>query len=391
MARIKNGDFVEANQIIKEDCIFSGVCGLVCPVEKLCVNDCCITDSMGPVPINHLQRFVAIYELEHGGPKAVSQEQNGKKVGVVGGGPAGLAAAASLARKGYDVSVFESSDSPGGMMAYSIPDYRLPREVLEAEIGAVKQLGVKILTKTRIGGNELVKWGFDAVLLSTGAWSMVSTDVPGSDLEGVFQGLDFLRKLSTPDEKEKIGSQIMGKKVAVIGGGDVAMDASISAALIGAKRTHLLYRRSSQEMPAIQSEISLAKEKGVMFWTQAIPTRIVGDNQGRVKAIECLETEMGEKDASGRRKPIPLSGTEFRLDVDFVIEAVGQGIDRKLLEDLKLQTNTDGTIKVKGNGETSKPGFFAAGDITSGGATVVEAIAQGVKVANAVDEYLSKV
>jgi glutamate synthase (NADPH/NADH) small chain len=389
VARIKNGDFIDANQIIKENCIFSGVCGLVCPVEKLCVKDCCITDSMGPVPINHLQRFVAVYELEHGGPKTISPRRNGKKVGVVGAGPAGLAAGVSLAKKGYQVTVFESSDSPGGMMTYSIPDYRLPRHILEAEIDNIRQLGVEIKTNTPTKGGELLKKGYDAVLISTGAWSPISTELPGSDLKGVFQGLDFLRKLNVSGEK-KGTPRITGKKVAVIGGGDVAMDAAISAVRLGAKRAHLLYRRSLAEMPAILSEISLAKEQGVMFWTQTNPTKIIGDSRGRVQAIECIETKMGSRDKSGRRKPIPIPGTEFQLDVDLVIEAVGQEIDAELIKKLGVRTNPNGTIEVDENGETSKPGLFAAGDVISGGATVVQAIAEGVRVSTGIDEYLSR-
>ncbi len=388
IARIKNGDFIEANQIIKENCILSGVCGLICPVEKLCVKNCCITESMGPVPINHLQRFVAVYELEHGGPKPVFPRQNGKKVGIVGAGPAGLAAAVWLAKKGYQVTVFESSDSPGGMMMYSIPDYRLPRQILDAEIKNIKQRGVEIKTNTPIKGREILNMEYDAVLISTGAWSPISTGLPGSDLKGVFQGLDFLRKLNVSPGK-KIGMpQLTGKKVAVIGGGDVAMDAAISAVRLGAKRTHLLYRRSLEEIPAILSEISLAKEAGIMFWTQTNPTRIIGESRGRVKAIECVETKMGRRDRSGRRRPIPIPGTEFQLDIDMVIQAVGQEIDAELIKKLGLKTNPDGTIKVDKNGQTSKPGLFAAGDVVNGGATVVQAIAEGVKASTAIEKYL---
>jgi glutamate synthase (NADPH) small chain len=391
IARIKMGDFISANQIVKEKCVFSGVCGLVCPVEKLCVKSCCITEPIGAVPINHLQRFVAVYELEHGGPKFVLPKPNGKKVGIVGAGPAGLAAAAELAKKGYKVTVFESKGSLGGMMAYSIPSYRLPRKILEAEINQIRQMGVEIKTNTPIEDGKLLDKGYDALLVSAGAAEPISLEIPGHDLKDVSQGLDFLRKISTSEDEKKTGSQVAEKRVAVIGGGDVAMDAAISAARLGAKRTHLLYRRSFEEMPAIQSEVSLAKEQGVMFWIQTDPKRIIHDAQRRVKGIECLEVKLGSPDKSGRRRPIPVRGTEFKLDVDVVIGAIGQKVDNRLMKALGVAANQDGTIKVNENGETSRPGLFAAGDIISGGATVVQAIAEGCKMSTSIDRYLQKV
>ena len=391
IARIKMADFVAANQVIKEKCIFSGVCGLVCPVEKLCVKSCCITEPLGAVPINQLQRFVAAYELEHEGPKLVPPEPNGKKVGIVGAGPAGLAAAAELAKKGYKVTVFESKGSPGGMMVYSIPSYRLPRKILNAEIQQIKQMGVEIKTHTPIKDGELLGQGYDALLISTGAWEPISLEVPGCNLKGVFQGLDFLEKTSTAEDGKKKEPQVAGKRVVVVGGGDVAMDAAISATRLGAKRTHLLYRRSFEEMPAIQSEISLAKEQGVLFWIQTDPKRIIKDAQKRVKGIECLEMKLGSPDKSGRRRPIPLKGTEFQLDVDVVIGAIGQKVDNRLMKTLGVATNPDGTVEVNENGETSRPGLFAAGDVISGGATVVQAIAEGCKVSTSIDQYLKRV
>ena len=387
IAKIKNGDFITANQVVKEKCIFSGVCGLVCPVEKLCVNSCCITEPLGQVPINQLQRFVAAYELEHGGPKYVPPRPNGKKVGIIGAGPAGLAAAAELAKKGYKVMVFEGKDTPGGMMAYSIPSYRLPREILDAEINQIKQLGVKVKTNTPVKDGELLTKGYDALLISTGAGEPVPLDVPGYDLKGVSQGLDFLEKVSTAKNRQKRVPQITGKRVAVIGGGDVAMDTAISAARLGAKRTHLLYRRSYEEMPAIRAEVSLAKEQGVMFWIQTDPKRILKDAQNRVKGVECLEVKLGSPDKSGRRRPIPVKGTEFRLDVDVVIGAIGQKVNSQWMRAWGVAMNPDGTIKINQQGETSRPGLFAAGDVISGGATVVQAIAEGCRAAITIDEY----
>ncbi len=390
IAKIKMGDFVAANQVIKQRCIFSAVCGLVCPVEKLCVKHCCITEPLGAVPVNQLQRFVAIYELDHGGSKPDSPKPNGKTVGIVGAGPAGLSAAAELAKKNYRVTVFEAKAEPGGMMAYSIPPYRLPREILRAEIDQIKRMGVEIKTHTPVKDGELLSRGYDAILISTGTWEPVSLEVPGDDLKGVFQGLEFLERSSAGNGKEK-KPQIAGKRAAVVGGGDVAMDAAISAVRLGAKRAHLIYRRSFEEMPAIQSEVSLAKEQGVMFWIQAAPKRILKDPQKRVKGIECLEVKLGSPDKSGRRRPIPVQGSEFQLDVDMVIGAIGQKVDGRLLKSLGVATRPDGTAKMNENGETSRPGVFVAGDVTSGGATVIQAIAEGCTVATHMDQYLKKV
>jgi glutamate synthase (NADPH/NADH) small chain len=390
ISKIKMGDFVAANQVIREKCIFSGVCGFVCPVEKLCVNNCCITEPIGAVPIHQLQRFVAVYELQHGAPKFIPPKPNDKKVGIVGAGPAGLAAAAELAKKSYRVTVFESKEFPGGMMTYCIPSYRLPRKILETEIDHVKRMGVKIKTNFPINDGALLNMGFDAMVISTGAGEPISLDIPGQDVKGTLQGLDFLEKMSASGKGKK-GPQMVGKRVAVVGGGDVAMDTAISVARLGAKRTHLLYRRSYDEMPAIQSEISLAKERGVMFWIQTDPKRIMKDAQKRVKGIECYEVKLGSLDKSGRRKPIPMKGTEFRIDVDVVIGAIGQKVNGRLTKALDVATNPDGTIKVNEHGETSRPGLFAAGDVITGGATVVQAIAEGCKVATQIDRFLKKV
>lgn len=390
ISKIKMGDFLAANQVVKERCTFPGVCGFVCPVEKLCVKSCCITEPIGAVPINLLQRFVAVYEVEQGGVKTAFPRPTGRKVGIVGAGPAGLAAASELAKKGHRVTIFEAKASPGGMMSYSIPPYRLPRKILKAEIDQVRRLGVEIKTQAPIKDGELLQKGYDAVLISTGAWEPFSMNVPGYDLRGVLQGLAFLEKSSTENGK-KNAPQIAGKRVAVVGGGDVAMDAAISAARSGAKRTHLIYRRSFEEMPAIRSEISLAKEQGVMFWIQSDPKRILKDSQKRVKGIECLEVKLGSPDKSGRKRPIPVKGTEFQLDVDLVIGAIGQRVDNRLLKSLGVATHPDGTAIMNETGETSRPGVFVAGDVTSGGATVIQAIAEGCTVATRMDQYLKKV
>jgi len=392
IGRIKMGDFIGANKIIKEKCFFPGICGYVCPVEKLCVQRCCITEPLGPVKINQLQQFVAEYEIEHKDEieKVLPKNMNGKKIGIIGAGPAGLSAAFWLAEKGYQVTIFESKEFPGGMMTYGIPQYRLPRKTLLVEINdKVKELGIEIRTSTTIGIKELIQKAYDSILIATGAWSQVSLKLPGINLAGVFRGLDFLRLVDDISNKKRGANPIAEKKVAIIGGGDVAMDAAISAVNFGARRTFLIYRRSFEEMPAIPSEVKMAKEKGVMFWVRAIPKKIIGDNNGNVKAIECIETKLGKPDKTGRKTPIPVLGTEFQLDVDIIIEAIGQKVENEFIKSKDLKVNPNGTIKINKNRETSIPGIFAAGDVTNGGSTVVQAIAEGIEAAIGIDKYLN--
>ena len=392
IGRIKMGDFVGANKIIKEKCYFSGVCGCVCPVEKLCVENCCITEPLGAVKINKLQQFVAEYEIEHkdGIEKILPKKINGGKIGILGAGPAGLSAAFWLAEKGYQIIIYESKEFPGGMMTYGIPQYRLPRKTLLTEINdKVKELEVEIKTNTTIGITELIEEAYDSILIATGTWSQVSLELPGIHLAGVFQGLDFLKLINDVINKKSEDNPISEKKVAIIGGGDVAMDAAISAVNLGAKRTFLIYRRSFEEMPAIPSEVKMAKEKGVMFWIKAMPKKILGDKKNNVKAIECIETKLGEPDETGRKKPIPIPGTEFQLNVDIVIKAIGQKVENTFIKHKDLKVNPNGTINTNKNRETSIPGIFAAGDVINGGSTVIQAIAEGIEAAINIDKYLN--
>ena len=392
IGRIKIVDFMGANKIIKEKCFFPGVCGYVCPVEKLCVQKCCITEALGSVKINQLQQFVAEYEIEHKDEieRVLPKKINGKKIDILGAGPAGLSAAFWLAEKGYQITIYELKEFPGGMMTYGIPPYRLPRKILLNEINdRVQELGIKIKTNTAIGITELLQKAYDAILIATGTWSQVSLELPGIHLTGVFQGLDFLKLASEVINKKCEDNPISEKKVAIIGGGDVAMDAAISAVNLGAKRTFLIYRRSFEEMPAISSEVKMAKEKGVMFWIKAMPKKILGDKNNNVKAIECIETKMGEPDATGRKTPIPISGTEFQLNVDMVIEAIGQKVENEFIKHKDLKVNPNGTINTNKNRETSIPGIFAAGDVTNGGSTVIQAIAEGIEAAINIDKYLN--
>ena len=392
ISRIKMGDFIGANKIIKEKCFFPGVCGYVCPVEKLCVQKCCVAEPLGPVKINQLQQFVAEYEIEHKDEieKLLLKKINGKKIGILGAGPAGLSAAFWLAEKGYQVTIYESKEFPGGMMTYGIPQYRLPRKILLNEINSrVQELGIEIKTNTTIGIIELLQKAYDSILIATGTWSQLSLELPGIHLSGVFQGLDFLKLVHDVINEKCEVNPISEKKVAIIGGGDVAMDAAISAVNLGAKRTFLIYRRSFEEMPAIPSEVKMAKEKGVMFWIKAMPKKIIGDKNNNVKAIECIETKLGEPDATGRKKPISIPETEFQLDVDMVIGAIGQKVENEFVKHKNLKVNHNGTINTNKNRETSIPGTFAAGDVTNGGSTVIQAIAEGVEAAIGIDKYLN--
>jgi glutamate synthase (NADPH/NADH) small chain len=346
---------------------------------------------LGPVKINQLQQFVAEYEMKHKDEikKILPKKSNGKKIGILGAGPAGLSAAFWLAEKGYRVTLYESQKFPGGMMTYGIPPYRLPRRMVFNEIdNRVQELGIEIKTNTAIRMTELLQKAYDSILIATGTWAQVSLELPGIHLAGVFQGLDFLKLVHEVMNKKGEANPIAEKRVAIIGGGDVAMDAAISAVNLGAKRTFLIYRRSFEEMPAIPSEVKMAKEKGVMFWIKALPKKILGDKNNQVKAIECMETKLGEPDATGRKKPMPIPGTEFQLDVDMVIEAIGQKVANEFIKHKDLKVNPNGTIITSKNRETSIPGIFAAGDVISGGSTVIQAMAEGMEAAIGIDEKL---
>ena len=253
----------------------------------------------------------------------------------------------------------------------------------------VQELGIEIKINTAIGITELIQKAYDSILIATGAWSQVSLELPGFHLSNVFQGLDFLKLAHGIINKKDADNPISEKKVAIIGGGDVAMDTAISAVNLGAKRTFLIYRRSFEEMPAIPSEVKMAKEKDVMFWIKAIPKKILGDKNNHLKAIECIETKLGESDATGRRKPIPIPGTEFQLDVDIIIEAIGQKVEDESIKHKDLKINSNGTLKINKNRETSISGIFAAGDVTNGGSTVIQAIAEGTEAAISIDQYLN--
>jgi NADH-quinone oxidoreductase subunit F len=386
---VSEGRYGEALEIHRERNPFALVCGRVCPA--FCEDRCRRGELDNPVSIRQIKRFMADQELGKPWTPTSAEEKKDKKVAVIGGGPAGLTAALRLAQWGYDVTVHEAMPEAGGMMAWGIPDYRLPRDILNAEIENVKRAGVNIVTNSRLGRDFTLdglfdgqngSGGFDAVVLAIGSWSSSTLRVPGEDKEGVLAGIDFLCDVAMGKAPD-----LTGKAVAVVGGGNTAIDAARTAIRLGASDVHLVYRRTRLDMPATDLEIEEAVEEGLQLHFLVNPTRIVGN--GKVEGIELVRQELGEFDASARRRPSPIEGSEFILDVDVVIPAIGQRTDIECAEGCGIGFNRDSTVKVTRQLGTDRPGVFAAGDVVLGPATVVEAVAQGNKAALAVDEYLT--
>lgn len=382
IALIAKGKIKEAIQLIRKTNPFPAVCGRVCirPCEKSCKRG----EVDEPVAIRYLKRFAADYEIMH--PDEIEIEMIGEpkaeKIAIVGAGPAGLTAAYDLARMGYKVTVFEKEEKPGGILMYGIPDFRLPKDIVEIEIKLIQKAGVEILTNSKVEDlEELRKQGFAAIFLGLGCWKSQKLNIPGEELKGVYSGLEFLVDVSKGKRPD------LGDRVIVIGGGDVAIDASRTAIRLGAKEVIVLYRRSKAEMPADPEQVKEAEEEGIKFAYLVTPKRIVSKD-GKVSGIECLRTELGPPDSSGRRKPIPVPGSEFLIECDSVISAIGQVPANEFLRE-KLELNEDGTIKVNPiTLETSMPGVFAGGDVVSGPASVVEAIAAGHRAAESIHRYL---
>lgn len=397
MRRTKSKDFLSAARLLRQFCILPGTCGRVCPVEQLCVGACLSKALSSPIAINAIQRFVADAAYDKLEP-VTKAAPNGKKVAIIGSGPAGLAAAHDLAVKGYEVVVFERMPLPGGIATYGIPPYRLPKDVLKREIAQVEALGVTIKTQAPVsaetGVSGLLEEGYDAVFAATGLWESTPMGIPGEDLNGVYRALDFL---SAINEAAGLGTKDKGLpalkgNVFVIGGGNVAMDCASSAKRLGAEEVTVVYRRTEAEMPAWREEIEVAREEGVKFMFLAAPVRIIGDSDKNVTAIECKKFRLGDPDASGRPRPIPVEGSEFVLKADYVIMGVGQNPASDVAELLSgLALSPDGLIPVDPDtGRTQMEGVFAGGDIVNGGKTVVEALASGRAAASAIDQYLSR-
>ncbi|MFY9604617.1 MAG: NADPH-dependent glutamate synthase, partial [bacterium] len=377
------------------------VCGRVCPQENQCEKYCVLGRKGEPVAIGRLERFVADLELadDSNGISMEVAPPTGKKVAVVGSGPAGLTAAADLAKMGHAVTVFEALHVPGGVLMYGIPEFRLPKEIVQKEIDKIKDLGVDFRVNYVIGKldsvKELLANGYDAVFVGTGAGLPYFMNIPGENLNGVYSANEFLTRTNLM-KAYKFGEYQtpikVGKRVAVIGAGNVAMDAARCALRLGAEETYIVYRRSEKEMPARLEEIEHAREEGVKFILLTSPVEFHGDENYNLTAMTCIKYELGEPDSSGRRRPIPVAGSEFKMEVDNVVLALGQGPNPLVPATTPgLEVSKKGTIVVdEETGATSIPGVFAGGDIVTGAATVIEAMGAGKRAARAIDDYLKK-
>ena len=381
VALISQGKYKEAMEVLRRTMPFAGVCGRIC--THPCESECERGKVDQPVAIRALKRFMADYELKHGREKVMPAAKTKKdKIAVIGSGPAGLACAYDLVKAGYPVTVFEAAPEAGGMLRYGIPEYRLPREILDSEISYVKELGVEIKTSTPVKNiDEMSRQGYKAVFLAAGAWVSQKMDIPGEDAKGVIHAIDFLKQVS---DGKKVD---LGNRVAVVGGGNAAVDAARTALRLGVKEVSIIYRRSRAEMPAIPSEIDEMEQEGVTIRYLTNPVAVIA-RDGRLAQVRCIKMELGEPDASGRRRPVPVKGSEFEMDVDTVIMATGQAVDKSMLPG-NLALTDSGTVKSDAvTFETSIKGVFAGGDVVSGPATVIEAIAAGKEAAISIDRYL---
>jgi glutamate synthase (NADPH/NADH) small chain len=396
---IKDGRFIEAAWKIKEDNALPAICGRVCPQETQCESMCVLNKKGQPISIGNLERFAADYEREHGEIRLPERNKpTGKKIAVIGSGPGGLTCAADLIKNGHDVTIYEALHKPGGVLVYGIPEFRLPKIIVEKEVEYIKSLGVEIVLNAVIGKlytiDELLHdKGYDACFIATGAGLPIFLNIPGENLNGIYSANEFLTRANLmkaylfPEYDTPIKR---GKKVAVFGGGNVAMDAARVALRLGSEKVYLIYRRSENEMPARKAEIHHAKEEGIEFLFLTNPIRFIDDGKGNLCAVQCIKMELGEPDESGRRKPVPIKGSEFEIEIDVAIPALGTRSNPLLLKtipDIKL--NSRGYIIADENtGMTSKPGVFAGGDIVTGSATVILAMGAGKKAAKAINEYL---
>lgn len=396
---VKEGDMDGAIASLKSYNSLPAVCGRVCPQEEQCEQYCVLAKKGESVGIGRLERYVADYARNNGETiEAVTYAADAKKVAVIGSGPAGLTAAGDLAKLGYKVTVFEALHLPGGVLMYGIPEFRLPKDIVQSEIDNLRKLGVEIVVNAVIGRtftvDELMEEeGYDAVFIGTGAGLPHFMGIPGENYNGVYSANEFLTRcnLMKAYQFPQSGTPIhVGKKVAVVGGGNVAMDAARTALRLGAEEAHIVYRRSETELPARLEEIEHAKEEGIIFTLLTAPVEVLGNEQGWVTGLRCIRMELGEPDASGRRRPVEVPGSEYDLPLDTVIIAIGQGPNPLVQSTTKgLETNRKGNINAnEETGATSKPGVFAGGDIVTGAATVILAMGAGKKAAQAIDEYL---
>lgn len=396
IAKVAEGKFEEAYQIIQKSSSLPAVCGRVCPQETQCEQKCVRGVKGEPVAIGRLERFVADWHNEHSCDLPVKAQPNGHKVAVVGSGPAGLTCAGDLAKRGYDVTVFEALHLAGGVLVYGIPEFRLPKAIVQKEIDNLNALGVKVETNMVIGKvlsvDELMdEFAFEAVFIGSGAGLPRFMNIPGENLKDVYSANEFLTRVNLMKAyKEDARTPIAhAKKVAVVGGGNVAMDAARCAKRLGAEEVTIVYRRSEAELPARREEVEHAKEEGISFKLLTNPVRILEGENGFVGGMECVEMELGEPDASGRRSPVVKENSEFTMDVDCVIMAIGTSPNPLIKSTTKgLETQRWGGIIADENGQTSREGIFAGGDAVTGAATVILAMGAGKTAAEAIDEYI---
>ena len=396
--KVAEGDFDAAYEIITSENALPAICGRVCPQENQCEGKCVRGIKGEPVAIGRLERFVADYHMANAKPSEVKIEKNGKRVAVVGSGPAGITCAGELIKKGYDVTVFEALHKAGGVLSYGIPEFRLPKDLVAKEIETVEKLGVDIETNVIVGRSvtidELMEQGYEAVFVGSGAGLPRFLNIPGENLLGVYSANEFLTRVNLmkaykfPEAPTPVK---VGKKVAVVGAGNVAMDAARTAKRLGAEEVYIVYRRSEEELPARAEEVHHAKEEGIIFKLLNNPCAIHGED-GWVTGIEVIKLELGEPDESGRRSPKPIEGSNYVIDVDTVVIAIGQSpnpLIRQTTPGLDTQ-KWGGIIVEEDTMKTSKDGVYAGGDTVTGAATVILAMGAGKKAAKAIDEYLSK-
>ena len=406
IAQVKEGNFEEAYNIISKTSSLPAVCGRVCPQESQCESKCTVGIRFEPVGIGRLERFVADYHNEHSTVKPEVPASNGHKVAIVGSGPSGLTCAGDLAKKGYKVTIYEALHTAGGVLVYGIPEFRLPKAIVAKEVDTLKALGVDVETNVVIGKtltiDELFEDGFEAVFVGSGAGLPRFMNIPGEAYKGVYSANEFLTRsnLMKAYRDDPVTPIMKGGKVAVVGGGNVAMDAARTALRLGAEKVYIVYRRSMEELPARKEEVEHAKEEGIDFRLLNNPVEILGYNNpddprdprnGFVTGMKCIRMELGEPDASGRRRPVEVPGSEFVLDVDTVIMSIGTSPNPLIKNTTKgLDVNSHGGIIVNEDGLTSREAVYAGGDAVTGAATVISAMGAGKLAAKSIDEYLSK-
>ena len=400
IARIKECDFEGAYQVISRSSSLPAVCGRVCPQEMQCEAKCVRGIKGEPVAIGRLERFVADYHNAHSTVSAPDIQKNGKKVAIVGSGPSGLACAGDLARLGYSVTVYEALHTAGGVLVYGIPEFRLPKSIVEREVDGLRALGVEIVTNVIIGKtltvDQLQGMGYDAVFIGSGAGLPAFMGIPGEQLCGVYSANELLTRsnLMKAYREDSATPILRGGKVAVVGGGNVAMDAARTALRLGADKVYIIYRRSMDELPARREEVEHAQEEGIEFRlltnpTEIIPTDPDGPRRGFVGGIRCVRMELGEPDERGRRRPITVEGSEHVIDVDSVVMAIGTTPNPLIKSTTDgLDVNSRGCIVVNEDCATSRTGVYAGGDAVTGAATVISAMGAGKRAAQAIDEYI---